>query len=154
MAWLHNDLSNLFAQLGIFPTLLGETMIARAIWQWIRASATDSRKTSKTLRMDNLLMAMWSSTKSPRMPHLSASCVMNFGCPSSPGISVQLALESLSSFAGIRTNRLRLEHTVRCTSTNENVSEAYSSTGFLPQASRPLPLQRQYSQRRRSLLLI
>ena len=111
MAWLHNDLSNLFAQLGIFPTLLGETMIARAIWQWIRASATDSRKTSKTLRMDNLLMAMWSSTKSPRMPHLSASCVMNFGCPSSPGISVQLALESLSSFAGIRTNRLRLEHT-------------------------------------------
>ncbi|HSG22694.1 MAG TPA: hypothetical protein VLA64_07000, partial [Azonexus sp.] len=36
----------------------------------------------------------------------------------------------------------------------EDFSEAYLSTGFLLQASRPPPLQRQYSQRRRSSLLI
>jgi hypothetical protein len=58
----HHDLANgaevnpaSFARRRISPTVVGEAMIARAISRWLRPSATDSRKTSKILRMDNLL---------------------------------------------------------------------------------------------------
>ena len=69
-------------------------MIARPISRWLRPSARDGRKTSKILRMENLLKAMWPSANLPRLPRISRVLRNDFGlsrlpwnhCPACAGI--------------------------------------------------------------------
>ena len=91
----------------ISPTVVGEATTARAISRWLRLPSWCRRNTSRILRIGNLLNAMWASTKSPRVPRLPRELRYDFGlsslpwnqCPACVGITVQLALESVSSLS-------------------------------------------------------